>query len=252
MIVNAQTRQNHGRPAVSFVASLALAVAALGSCSSTAGLAIRADRSAVLSVSVDFPAAVEARLRSLSGAGASSGVPRPLVDSSAVSAAALSRGMSVVESATPDARSYRGAFSIGNLEGFVSSDPDLAASGALTFARGPGWASLTVMVTRANAAAVVGLFPGIDEELLEALSPPALYDLPVTVAEYRSMLAALLGRAAAEAIDASAFSLSITVPGPIMRSEGGVASGRTLGFSMPALDAMTLEEDVRLFIQWKE
>jgi hypothetical protein len=110
-------------------------------------------------------------------------------------------------------------------------------------------------ITRGNASALLSIFPGADEELLEALQPPALYDNPVTKAEYRSMLLALLGKSSAEALDGARFSLSLALPGPILESEGVTirAGNASLAwFSLPVLDALTLEQAIELYARWQE
>ena len=227
---------------------------ALSSCGAVAGLAMKADRSATLALSIEVPAAVDTRIRafaSTGGAAAASTVP--LFDAAAVTGTLVARGMTVRESVVPSPRSYRGAYTIKGLSGILASDPGLA--GVFAYSQGDGWASLRIRIHRDNAATLTGLFPGIDRDLLEALQPPALYDNPVTAEEYRSMLSGLLGKTAASAIDGLVFKLNLDLPGTVLESGGGVvidASGRKAIFTVSALDAMVLEKPIDFLVKWKE
>ncbi|PKL09631.1 MAG: hypothetical protein CVV51_02750 [Spirochaetae bacterium HGW-Spirochaetae-7] len=246
---------------VTIVQTLAVSFAALfmaSSCGASAALAVRADRSATLSVSLEVPAAVEAKLRQFvaSGAaasGAASVATRPLFDPDAVAASMRARGFAVEESTAPTPRSWRGTFRLADLGGLVSSDPEL--SKAVGYERGAGWASLSVSLSRGNAGALARLFPGIDADLLEALQPPALFDNPVSAAEYRSMLSGLLGMSAVAAIDGMAFTLAVSLPGPALERGGSArldAARRTASLTVPALEAMVLERPVEFFVKWSQ
>ncbi len=233
----------------------AIAAILLSSCGAAADIAFRADRSATVSLAVEVPAAVEARIRqfaSSAGTGAAgSGVP--LFDAAAVSSSVAARGVSVRSSSSPDPRSYRGTFVVADVRRLLGADRDLAA--VMEYARSPGRASVRLRVDRGNARAVVALFPGLDAELLESLQPPALYDNPVSAAEYRSMLAGLLGKAAAAGIDGARIVLSASFPGEIVESSPGVivdASRKSASLSIPAIEAMVLERPVDFHITWKE
>lgn len=229
------------------------------SCGASADLAIRADHSALVSVRAEIPAAVESRIRQFTASGAAPGAGkgaasvRPLFNADAVSVSMRDRGVSVVESAVSGSRSYRGAFRVADLDGLFARDPQLAR--VLEYRHGSGWASLRLGLRRGNAAALARLFPGIDQDLLEALQPPALYDNPVSVTEYRSMLAGLLGTTAVQAIDGMAITLAIRAPGPLIESSGVTCPApdrSTAEFSVRALDALVLEAPVEFFIKWQE
>ncbi len=231
---------------VSLAASLAIAVS---SCGVGADMAFRTDHSASLALSVEVPQAVEAKLRQFTA----SASPQAMFDAAAIAASVSARGISVRESVSPNQRSWRGAFSIADLEKLLASDKELAS--VLTFNRGPGWASIRMRIDRTNAPALVRLFPGLDGQLLEALQPPALYDNPVNAAEYRTMLSGLLGKAAVTALDTSTFVLTASLPGSIQESSGNLkvdAARRTVNLVIPAIDVMVLEQPVVFFVQWKE
>ncbi len=244
------------RVIVIFTAVLLACVAS--SCGVKADLLFRADRSASLALAVEVPQALEAKLRQFAAAapapatGSSIVVPA-MFDAAAIAASVSARGIVIGESVAPSPRSWRGAFSSANLEKLLASDSELAT--LLAYARGPGWASIRLRVDRTNAAAIAGLFPSLDGQLLEALQPPALYDNPVTAAEYRAMLSGLLGKAAVSALDGVALVLSASFPGAIMESSGGVkidAARKTATLSVPAIELMVLEQPVVFYIQWKE
>ena len=231
---------------VSLAATLAIAVS---SCGVGAEMAFRADHSASLALSIEVPLAVESRLRQF----ATSASPQSMFDAAAIAASVTARGISVRESVLPDQRSWRGAFSIADLEKLLARDKDLAS--VLTFNRGPGWASIRMRIDRTNAPALVRLFAGLGGQLLEAPQPPALYDNPVSAVEYRTMLSGLLGKAAVAALDTSSFALTASFPGSILESSGSLkvdATRRTVNLVIPALEVMVLEQPVAFFVQWKE
>ena len=219
------------------------------SCGVGVDMAFRADRSAALALSVEVPQPVEAKLRQFAAADS-----RPaMFDAAAIAASVAARGIAVRESVSPDGRSWRGAFSIADIEKLLAGDKDLAS--VLSFNRGPGWASIRLRVDRSNALALARLFPGLDGQLLEALQPPALYDNPVSSQEYRTMLSGLLGKAAVAALDGAAFKLTASLPGTILESSGNVrgdATRKTVSLAFPAIDVMVLEQPIVFFVQWKE
>jgi hypothetical protein len=223
------------------------------SCGAGIDLSIRPDRSALITLTVEVPAALDAKIRQFAGSGPAAAAD-PLFDAKAIEASAKGRGLAVKESATPSARSYRGVFSTPNLAALLAGDARLAE--AVRYERGPGWASLRVRMDRGNAAAVAELFPGLDPDLLESLQPPALFDNPVTVAEYRSMLAGLLGRTAAASLDDLTVGLAVSLPGAVIESSGSMAvrSGERPGASIVvrALDAMVLASPVEFYLKWSE
>ncbi|MBU0929159.1 MAG: hypothetical protein KKA67_15515 [Spirochaetes bacterium] len=231
------------------IIALASASAALSSCGGSADLALRPDRSASVSVGVEVPAAVDAKLRRL----ASSDAGAALFDAKAVAASVGARGVAVRESVAPSPRAYRGSFEIADIQRLLASDPEL--SRILEYGKGPGWASLRVRIDRGSASALARLFPGLDGDLLEALQPPALYDNPVSAAEYRTMLSGLLGSTAARALDGLAFALSVSLPGAVLESGGDARIGpsrRSASLSISALEAMVLDEPVSLYVKWAE
>ncbi|MBN2875735.1 MAG: hypothetical protein JXM71_11620 [Spirochaetales bacterium] len=226
---------------------------AIVSCAAGADLAIGADSSATLGLTLEVPAAIDAKIRSFASPEvAVAGQAAPLFNARAVSASVAARGVAVRTSVAPTAQSYSGTFYIKDLQTLLKDDPELA--GLFEYSTEPGSASLRLRVGRHNAGSVVNLFPGIDPELLDALQPPALYDNPVSPAEYRSMLAALLGKAAAAAIDGAAFTMTVHLPGAVLAAGDGVvvsASRRVASITVPALEAMVLDRAVEFSVTWK-
>lgn len=247
-----------------FVAAAAAAAAlSAAACGAAIDFGVKPDGSAILSISAEVPEALEAKIRGLTsstgggqafgtGATGQKTVQPPLFAQAAIDAAVKARGLAVRESAVPSPRSYKGAFASAELERTLAGDPALA--GIVSYEKGPGWGSIKFTVDRGNAAAIAAMFPGIDPELLEALQPPAIYDNPVTEAEYRSMLTALLGKTAAGALDGLSIKLVFSVPGPIVEAAGFSAApgSRAASYSMSALSAMVLETPITLSLKWRQ
>jgi hypothetical protein len=231
-------------------------IAMTASCGAGIDLSIRPDRSATIALSVEVPVALDAKIRQFAGgaSGSTSGQSIPLFDAKAIEASLRSRNLIVKESSSPSTRSYRGVFTTSNLASLLAGDARL--SEAIRYERGAGWASLRVHVDKGNAAAVADLFPGLDPDLIESLQPPALYDNPVTVEEYRSMLAGLLGRTAAASLDDLSLVLTVSLPGAIIESSGtaAVRAGKQPGASVEirALDAMVLSKPIEFYLKWAE
>jgi hypothetical protein len=235
--------------------SLLLFVTMATSCGAVVDLSIRPDRSATVVLVVDVPPALDARIRQFAASGSSqpAGKTVPLFDAGAIEASARAKGLVVRESSSPSSHAYRGVYAVADIAALLAADPRLA--GALRYERGAGWASLRVRVDKGNAAVVAGMFPGLDPDLLESLQPPALYDNPVTVAEYRTMLSGLLGKAAVASLDDLSVMFTVTVPGAIIESSGGIAAkvgGTAVTVDMRALDAMVLDVPISFYLKWKE
>jgi hypothetical protein len=86
---------------------------------------------------------------------------------------------------------------------------------------------------------------------MDALSPPALEEDPVTVDEYRTMLASILGERAMPAMEAASLDLSISAPGEVIGSGGGILSGSTLATKVSLIDVLVLEKPIELWMRWK-
>lgn len=133
----------------------------------------------------------------------------------------------------------------------LAASPDLKKTGVLALSRGPGWTECRFRLARGEASALPALMPGIDPNLLDALSPPALEEDPVTVDEYKTMLKTVLGEKAMPAMEAASIQLSITAPGAVLASGGGSLSGSTLSAKLSIIDLLVLEKPVEVWIRWK-
>lgn len=235
--------------------SLGLLAGFLMSCGASVDMEFGPNRSLSIHLGVEVPETVDAKLRQfVASAGTATTSPSaPLFDAEAIAESVRIRGAVVRSSTLPTPRSYRGSFDIADIALLIKTEQELAS--VFQYNHGPGWASIRVRVDRENARAVVDLFPGLDGDLIEALQPPALYDNPVSRAEYRSMLAGLLGRTAASAIDDMSFVLSASFPGAILEVADGIsvdASKRVARFSIPALGAMVLQQPIVFYAKWRE
>lgn len=234
------------------------------SCSAQAGMNIAKDRSASLSIAVSLPKAVESWIRSATGSASGS----VLVDAQAVAEGARRSGMGVTESKAGTDGSWRGSFTIADLSAFCalarpavpandmglrgSPAGSLASLGLLRYERGDGWASVSIALNRTNACSLMALVPAMDTDILEALMPPALYDNPVTLAQFSGMMEATVGTSIKEAL----FSFALAAPGPILEYRGPSAQlsadGRSVRFSLSSLHVMVLESPLELFVRWKQ
>ncbi len=219
------------------------------SCGATVKVAILADGSAGLSVEAGIPQAVAAKMASFrEGADADTA---PLFNPTTVRKAAAARGIVVVAAATPAKESFSGSFSAKDLSDIVAKDKALAASGLLTVTKDADGGSLSFRLDRGNAKHLPALFPGIDPYVLEALSPPAVEDAPITAAEYRSMLKSLFGSKAMPSIEASRVTVTVTVPVAIVKSSGGTATDKVFTASIDVIEALVLEKPVEFSVAWK-
>ncbi|MDX9957578.1 MAG: hypothetical protein RBT68_03970 [Spirochaetia bacterium] len=222
------------------------------SCSTKAEMTIGKDSKASISLVVSIPPEIEAWMRRTTGLPAGS----PLFNSEGTAEALRNRGFKVISSRLPNRYSQEVSFETADLAAFIASDTRLKDSSLIHYKSGQGWASIRLTVTSTNASALIDLFPGLDPQLLEALQPPALFYNPVTTAEYRSMLGALMGRTAAGALDATKLNLKLILPGTILESSGMIpGSGpnpRTAEFTIAVVDAMVLEKPIDIYLKWEQ
>lgn len=225
---------------------------ALLACATEAELQLHRDGSASLETRFTIPLAVDQRLRALSGSDASQ-TGLSFFDPEAISQGMRERQFQVLRSSLPSLQQYHGRFSINDLASLASEDAVLSGTDWIALSSGNGWRELRMHINKQNAQDLVDLFPGIDRQLLEALSPPALFDLPLGRDDYRSMLAALLGRQAMDALDQARFSLRIDTPGAILEAEGGeIRKATGFHFSLGLIDAMVLEQPVFIRLRWRD
>jgi hypothetical protein len=235
---------------------LAATLALLASCSASVSSTIKTDGGARISIQADVPAALSAKFRKLASAGSSSQANQassaaPFFDAAAIRKSLAARpGISLVDLTQPSPDSIRVELSARSLEELAST-PDFRESGIISITRGSSWTEFRFRLERGGAKALSALFPGIDPYLMEALSPPALEDDPVSLAEYKTMLKSVLGEKAMPAMEAATLRLSITAPSAVLSSGGGSISGSTLTAPIPIVELLALEKPVEFWLRWK-
>jgi hypothetical protein len=229
-------------------AAFLLLTVGLASCATSVVGSIAPQGSARLSIDISIPAPLAEKLRNLSQAKPGA----PLFDASAIRKSFENRpGIELLALSEPRADSIRALLSVRSLADLADS-PELRGTNLITVSSGPGWHELRVRLERGQAAALTKLFPGIDPYMMDALSPPALEPDPVTVADYRSMLASVLGERVMAALDSARASVSLTVPGVIIDSGGGKIEQNSLSVSIPVIDALVLEKPIEFWIRWRQ
>lgn len=236
-----------GLASVALALVLALATALLAACSGGASASIRTDGGLRIQSSASVPAPLAARLRKLANLPEGSS----LFDFEAARKAATeTEGLRLVSLSAADEDSLSVTLDIADLGTFLS-EPELAASGALSLSSGSGWKELRVRLAQGACAPLAELLPGLDPELVDALSPPALDPEPVTRAEYRRMLAGIIGEKAVVSLEGATMTLRLSAPGAVLASSGGKLEGQTLAVAIPALDLLVLEKPIEFTLRWK-
>lgn len=231
--------------ALIFAGVLILASGFFASCASSAS--IKADGALRMDLKAQIPSLLGAKLRSLSGKDPG----ERLFDEASLRHSIESRSsFKLLALDTPTSDSFAASLSAPSLE-VVLAGSELSRKGIVRLNKGPGWTELSVRLARGQGRAALDLFPGLDEELIDALSPPALDEDPVSKAEYRTMLSSLLGSKAMKALDGAELSLDLSAPETIIESEGGQASGKVLRVRIPILDLLCLEKPVMIRLRWK-
>jgi hypothetical protein len=231
--------------ALIFVGILILASGFFASCASTA--AIKADGALRLDIKTEVPATLAAKLRSLSGKDSGA----RLFDEASLRHSIESRSdFKILALAAPGSDSFSASLSVPNLAGALA-ESELSKKGIVRLSKGAGWTELSIRLARGQGRTALDLFPGVDEELIDALSPPALDEDPVSQAEYRTMLSSLIGSKAMKTLDASELSLDISAPETITESEGGQISGKTLKVRIPLLDLLCLEKPILIRLRYR-
>jgi hypothetical protein len=234
------------------VAFLATAVL-FSACSAHTSTVIRADGGAVISVQASIPEAIAVKFRKLASIDGSSspGAAGSFFDAAAIRSSLEKKpGVSVLSLEQSGPNSIHLELSVRSLDEIAAS-PDLKNTGVLTLSRSPLWTECRFHLARGKASALSSLMPGIDPNLLDALSPPALEEDPVTAEEYKTMLKTVLGETAMPAMEAAAIKLNITAPGEVIDSGGGSLSGSTLSTKLPIIDLLVLEKPIDVWIRWK-
>ncbi len=234
---------------------LALFLLALASCSGRLDATIRNDLSARVALRLDIPETLSARVRQIGGMSDNAA----LFDVQKLKAEFSGReSIFLVDVSSPSVDALTSVIWVPDMQAFTT-DTSLIPGGMIELRRLPATGSvppqreLVVSITRGNAVAAFNLFPGIDRDLMDSLSPPALEADPISAAEYRMNLeTVIIGKKAMPAFDACALELSITAPKTILSSEGGNAQGQVFKTKIPLFDMLTLEKPVSFYIRWAD
>ena len=225
----------------------------LASCSASVSSAIKSDGSARISIEAEMPTAVAAKFRKFASAGGSSQSPAQLsiFDPVAIRKSLEARpGIDIVELSQPSPDSIRLVLTARNLRDLAAS-PDFENAGIFSVERGQNSTEFRFRLERGKIKPLSALFSGIDPNLMDALSPPALEEDPLSLAEYKTMLKSVLGEKAMPAMEAAVIRLSITAPGKVLASGGGSLSGSTLTATIPVLEILVLDRPVEAWLSWK-
>ncbi|MDP3176884.1 MAG: hypothetical protein Q8M76_03200, partial [Spirochaetaceae bacterium] len=225
-----------------------LAAIILTACSGSLATALRPDGSATLSIQAEIPAPLAARFRTLSGGGRKDAKPLPLFDEGAIRESVANRPYLAISSlSVPNPDSLRAEIAIKRVSDLAQAE-EIKKSGLVSLTSGPGWTELRIRLERGRASASIALFPGIDPYLIDALSPPALEDEPLSADEYRMNLKTILA-SAMPAMEAAVLTVSLAAPGQVLSSGGGSLAGNVLTAKIPIIDALVLEKPIEFWIR---
>ena len=236
---------------------IAIAICALTalSCSGRLETAIRGDLSARMTLRLEVPETLSARVRQIGGISAKAA----LFNAPGLKEEFAGRKtILLVDVSSPSLDSLTSVIWVPDIQA-LSGDRSLVPEGMIGFKTLPAAGNqgaqreLSVSLTKANAAAAFSLFPGIDKKLIDSLSPPALEKDSITAEEYRMNLeSVIIGKKAMPAFDACALNITITAPKTILSSNGGNAQGQTFKVKIPLFDLLTLEKPVYFALRWAE
>ena len=235
--------------AIAFCALTAL------SCSGRLETTIRNDLSARMSLRLEVPETLSARVRQIGGISSKAA----LFDTPKLKEEFAGRkSIFLVDVSSPSLDSLTSVIWIPDIQAF-SGDRTLVPEGMIGLKSFPAAGNqgaqreLSVSITKSNAAAAFSLFPGIDKKLIDSLSPPALEKDSISAGEYRMNLeTVIIGKKAMPAFDACALDITITAPRTILSASGGNAQGQIFKVKVPLFDLLTLEKPVYFALRWAE
>ncbi len=233
----------------------AILLVGLISCSGRLDATIRNDLSARIALRMDIPEALSARVRQIGGMSPKAA----LFDVQKLKEEFSGRtSIFLVDVSSPSLDTLTSVIWVPDIQAFTA-DSSLVPEGMIELKQIPASGSqpaqreLALSITRGNAAAAFGLFPGIDKDLMDSLSPPALEPDPIGADEYRMNLeTVIIGKKAMPSFDACALELTITAPKTILASSGGTTQGQVFKAKIPLFDMLTLEKPVSFYIRWAD
>lgn len=219
----------------------------LAGCASNVEASIGASGSLSVFIKTEIPVSLESKIRPFSNT-----KDGPLINASDIFTVTLPPGIKLLASKNPSTRSYEGEFRIEQLDNFLALNPELIATGAISYKVTAQWEELTLLFSRETAQLFVDMFPFLNKNLIEALSPPALYEGSATPEEYKKMLTSLFGKKAMQDIEAAVLRLNIKTPAPILEYAGCNKTGIALAvFEIPLMTCIILEQPVTLRLRWQ-
>lgn len=249
---------DNGRHAASralLVLSLFMACALALSCSGRLEASIRGDFSTRMSLRMDIPEALGARVRQFAQIPAKANI----FDIARIRDEFAGRkAIFLVDASTPTADSLTSIIWIPDMTALIADTASVPA-GMVEYRKLPAAGGqpvqreFAVNLSRNNAGAAFSLFPGVDRKLVDSLSPPALETDPITAAEYRMNLeTVIIGKKAMPSFDACGIDISITAPKTILSCEGGSSSGQVFRSRISLFDLLVLEKPIRLALRWAD
>ena len=217
------------------------------SCNASISVKLFSDGSAGIKVDTAIPESVATKMASFR----ENEEDLPLFSTELVRLAASERKIKVDSLSTPSNEQLSGNFTVANLSDVIIHNKALSTSGLLEITQRKDGGTLRFHLDRENAKNLPLLFPGLDPYILEALSPPAVEEAPITVSEYRSMLKSLFGSKNMPAIDACKITITIAVSGKIIEGFGGNIENNLFFSEINVVEALVLERPVEFFISWK-
>ncbi|MFZ4615225.1 MAG: hypothetical protein ACOYM2_03395 [Rectinemataceae bacterium] len=219
----------------------------LSACQAGIATAIAKDGSAGISIKATMPKPLAAKLRAIGKLAPGS----PVFDLHSIRTSLVARvGLSVDALANPDVDSFTATLSTADFGALLAGLGE-PGKGPAKLTRNGEATELAITLDREGAAALAALVPGIEEDIIEALSPPAIEGGDWSRDEYREALAGVLGKTAMPAIDAGRIELSVTAPGPILSQQGGTVLGSTWKLGIPIIDLLVLDKPMEFRLAWK-
>lgn len=219
----------------------------LSGCSTSVETAITATGSISIFIKTDVYPSLESKIRPFGNT-----KDGPIINAADVFQMPLPKGLKLLGSKNPSPLSYEGTFRIDNLENFLAMNPELKESGAINSTKTASWEELTLTFSRKTAQLFTALFPFLDKNLLDALSPPALYEGESTPEEYKKMLGSLFGKRAMQDIENAVLRLNVKTPAPILEQEGCIKTGTALAaIEVSLLTCIILEQPIKIRLRWQ-
>jgi hypothetical protein len=235
------------RPSALPILLATLTLLCLSACAARVTARIGASHDAELAVAASIPPLLAAKLRAFPG----TSKDKPLFDLVAVRSGMQARpGLRIVNLSNPGPDSLAFSLAIDDLAKLLAS-PEIAGPGLIRLVESKGESELILRFERGKGGAIQALAPGLDPEILDALSPPAMVGGDFTRAEYREMLSGILSAKAVAELDSAAIDVSIALPGTLLSVVGGTAKGSNWTFSLPVLDLLVLEKPLEFRARWK-